>query len=93
MRFKDANGKIYYGEPSTDLASATVWEGADLWHLSRTEEIVKVAQVSRMTRPPQLLKSCPDPRSLRTGHYLMHRFKLYVACRRIRGRSKTRSCG
>lgn len=45
IRFKDVDGTVRYGEPSSDLKSARIWSGSDILSLSLTDETSEVVQV------------------------------------------------
>jgi len=45
IRFKDPDGKIYYGEPDKELKHARVWTGDEIFELSRSDITVKVQEV------------------------------------------------
>lgn len=52
IRFKDAQGRVRYGEPTVDLKKATLLEGDDVCNLSfKTREVVDVAEVSKSSQP------------------------------------------
>lgn len=46
IRFKDRSGKVQYGEPDDQMRSATVFEGGDIFTLSKTSDTAEVAEVS-----------------------------------------------
>lgn len=45
IRFKDAQGKVRFGDPNSDLTKATIWEGSDVLQLSKTENTAEVKEV------------------------------------------------
>ena len=45
IRFQDTAGEVKYGEPTDGLKRATVLHGSDILHLSKSADVVEVAEV------------------------------------------------
>ena len=67
IRFKDASGKVQYGEPDAKFKQATVYDGNDILSLTKTDNTAEVAEVrpKRQNTIDRLLRS-PDSSTLRS---------------------------